>query len=119
MANQTFTMTAGDIEADGNIDFKTPAGAVVDISGYTSIIWQIFPYVNGQIGTAVLTKSLGNGLEFTTDGTDGLLDFELSDTETADLDGQYYMEMRVVTGAAKEFVVMKGTANFLFDPFAV
>ncbi len=96
--NSPFSMHSGDTKTL-QVTIVDDAGAVVDISGATSITWAISKTIAGSgepKGLALTTKTVGSGITLTTDGTDGRCDVLIDGADTDALAGEYYHEMQLI-----------------------
>lgn len=112
MADQNFSMYAGDTKRI-EVTVVDAAGDAVDITDFTSIRWKMAKTVKA---TAVLEKSLGDGIEIISGGS-GRFDVTLETGDTESLrPGTYYHEAEVADPVASPEVVatvMTGTAEIL------
>lgn len=104
---QSFTIQAGQ---DVNLNFTVTdrAGATRDISG-TSIRFALSrkawsnPLLDSSEGTATVTI---------TSGVQGRFTVALSDTNTDNLIGDYYYEVKITDGAGNETIAARGLVSF-------
>lgn len=87
--NQDFTLYDGDAGDPQIGPIKDGSGNVVDLSAYADIIF--VAYTDPAL-PAVLTKkkSVGGGITFVTDGTDGLFAVHIESADTAGKSGWYF-----------------------------
>lgn len=104
----TIKLTEGDT-ARFTVTVKDSAGAVVDLTGVTSIAWQIAR--SAFAGSPDLSKSIGSGVTVT-DAAGGVFQVELAPADTADLLGDFHHEAEVTDGAGDIATVFCGTLTF-------
>lgn len=93
------------------LNLKNGAGAALDISGATFFL-DVKPKV-GDAPAAILSLSLGSGLSFGSDGSDGVL-IILVDSEVMKLKplGSYKYDLVIVRGGVSE-VFMEGSLKIV------
>jgi hypothetical protein len=90
------------------IAIQNAAGANVDVSTATSVIYGIFD----KFGTSKLTKTLGAGISVAAH----IVTVVIADDDTDDFDpGTYIHELQIVTLAGTTHTVMQGNILLLRD----
>lgn len=85
----------------------TEDGVAMDITGLT-IEWRLARRLHE---TSVLTKTVGSGITIT-NGVGGIFQVALSDTDTANLIGDYYHQAYVTDGSGNLVTVTEGIITF-------
>lgn len=79
-------------------------GSPLNLAGAQEVIWALAKRANA---TAILTKTLGDGVEIT-DAAAGEVEVTLTSADLEPLRGDYYHEMRVTNSAGQKATVMYG-----------
>lgn len=113
---QDFDMHSGD-SRDLEITVVDENDAAVDVSAAT-MTWELSKLdSSGTLpaprGAALVTKTVGSGITIT-DGPNGELTVALDPADTADLRGDHYHELQIVTGG-KTSTVLFGKVAVLKD----
>ena len=101
-----FTMFQGDTKT---LEFtvKDGDGAVVDLTGATSIRWNLARRVSSA---AIITKDLDSGITVI-DAANGRFDVSLTSADTENLSGRYYHEAEVIDASGDVATVETGATT--------
>lgn len=114
LAPQNFTMSRGNDKLL-KVTVTNENGVPIDVRLSSAIVWRL---ARTARGANVLTKSIGNGVTVLTVNSAegqadcGRIDINLSDTDTANFDGEYYHDCILTDNAGAKTTIFHGRANF-------